>query len=176
MKVDRCHGQVECQVAARRLWRAAFQDAQDCLPKAVPNALLRIDYDGPPFQPGSFRILNYHINYAIRISKENNLKHLVQYTKEKILEVDNDSLKVKTEVVEGGYLDIMVKSYSYSIHIIEGALPDTSVVHWSFEYKPISPKHHLMMSARLNEVIPLSIKGVETYLLSNDDYKDEGPV
>lgn len=172
MKVDRCHGQVECQVAARRLWRAAFQDAEHCLPKAMPNALARIDHDGPPFQAGSFRTLHYPMNYAIRVSKENNIKHLVQYTKEKYLEVDHDSLRVHIEVVDGGFLDIMVKSYNYCIHFIEGALPDTCVVHWSFEYKAISPKHHLMFCSRLKEVIPRSFKGVEAYLLLNDDYKD----
>ncbi|MCO5550823.1 hypothetical protein L7F22_004316 [Adiantum nelumboides] len=172
MKVDRCQGQVECQVAARRLWRAGFQDSENCLPKAVPNAILRIDHEGPPFQPGSVRILHYPLNYAIRVSKENNIRHLVRHTKEKILEVDHDSLMVKCEIVDGGYIDIMVKSYSYTIHFIEGALPNTCVVHWSFEYKALSPKHHLMMSATLNEVIPLSIKGVESYLLLHDDYKD----
>ncbi|KAH7425143.1 hypothetical protein KP509_11G041600 [Ceratopteris richardii] len=114
----------------------------------------------------------YDVEYAIRVSKENHLNYLVMSTKEKFLEFDHDSLKMKVEVVQGGYLGIMVKSYTYSIHIIEGALPDTCIAHWCFEYKALSPKHHLMLCARLNEVLPVSLKGIESYLLSNDEYQE----
>lgn len=170
--MQECKGEVKCNVGAKRLWRAGFEDAHNCLPKAVPNVITHIEYEGDGFQPGSFRIVHYQPGYAKYVSKENSLDHLVKYTKEKMLEIDDDSLKLKYEVVRGGFLGIMVTQYTYTIQIVEGSLPDTCVIKWSYQYIPISPKHHAMMCARLKEILPLSFKSLESYLLVNDDYRD----
>lgn len=165
-------GQITCNVGAKRMWRAACEDPHVCLPKAVPNALKRIEYEGSPLEPGSVRTVYYQQSYAERVSKENRLNHLVEYTKEKTLKVDDNSLTVKMEVIEGGFLGILVTYYNYEVHFVEGALPDTCIAQLHFQYRPISPKHHPMMRERLKEVLPRSIQGLETYLLANDDYQD----
>ncbi|KAH7306981.1 hypothetical protein KP509_22G040800 [Ceratopteris richardii] len=170
-KTNEYEGQFKCKVSARRLWRSIVQDAHHSLPNAVPKCIACVEYDGPPAQPGSLRILYYQRDYAIRISKENALDRLVLATKEKFLEVDHDSFRVKIEVVEGGYIGSMVKSYNYIIQFIEGDEPDTCTVHWKVEYKALSQKLKLKMAAMLEEVIPLSIKGIEAYLLSNNEYR-----
>lgn len=170
--MQECKGEVTCNVGAKRLWRAGFEDAHNCLPKAVPKAVMRIEYEGDGFQSGSFRIVHYQPGYAKYVSYENHVKHLVEYTKEKMIEIDDDSLKLKYDVVSGGFIGIMVTQYTYTIQIVEGSLPDTCVVKWYFQYKPISPKHHAMMCTRLKEVLPLSFKALESYLLANDDYQD----
>ena len=48
---------VECNVSANRLWKAAFEDAHNFLPKAAPEIVSRVEYDGDGFQVGAVRTI-----------------------------------------------------------------------------------------------------------------------
>jgi hypothetical protein len=48
---------VEADVAAARLWKAAFEDAHNFLPKASPEIVSKVEYEGGGFEAGSTRTI-----------------------------------------------------------------------------------------------------------------------
>eukprot|EP00250_Pteridium_aquilinum_P001024 c11208_g1_i1 orf=124-642(+) len=169
-----CSDKVECKVAAKRMWQAAFIDGHNCLPKALPHAVSHVSYQGQPFSPGnSFRTIHMDKSYAEQNAKEKHPEHLVLFVKDKVEELDQETLTIKLEMVEGGLLGLLLKHAKHSAHIEEGATPNTCVVHWSFKYEALSEKHQALIPATLKEHVSRGYKQLEEYLLSHDDYKVE---
>ncbi|MCO5573630.1 hypothetical protein L7F22_027402 [Adiantum nelumboides] len=171
MGVEVCSGKVECGVSAKRMWEAAFKEGDVYLPKALPDAISHVSYEGPRDNPTpgvSTRIIHLHRNYVEALAKERQLEHVAPLVKEKLVESDAQKLTVKVEMVEGGIVGNSVKSAYQTVHIEEGPTPGSScVVHWSFEYEPLSPQHKARVPLVLNEFIPRGYKKVEEYLLSH---------
>ncbi|MCO5557055.1 hypothetical protein L7F22_010611 [Adiantum nelumboides] len=175
MGVEVCRGQVECRVSAKRMWRAAFQDAHDALPKAMPQAISHISYEGPrgnPMIPGlTTRVSHFPRSYAEARVKERQLDNVELCLKDKLLEMDAEALTLKLDEVEGGLVSSFVKSAVEGMHIMEGPDPNAScIVHWWLEYEPLPEKDQTQVPLILNEIFPLIYKSLEKYLISHDDY------
>lgn len=113
------------------------------------------------------------VGYAEHMSKEKHLEHVFLLVKEELEEVDNNTFKLKGKFVEGGFLGILVKHYKQSVHIEEGEIASTCVVHWSVEYEALSEEHKPHAILAFKELAALGYKALESYLLSHDDYKEE---
>ncbi|MCO5560131.1 hypothetical protein L7F22_013738 [Adiantum nelumboides] len=175
MGVEVCSGQVECRVSAKRMWLAAFQEAHDAVPKAMPRAISHISYEGPrgnPMIPGlTTRITHFHRSFAETRAKERQLESVELLVKEKLLEMDAELLKLKMEEVEGGIVSSFVKSAKESMHIMEGTDPNAScTVHWSFEYEPHPGKDQTQVPLILNKLFSHFYKSLEEHLVSHNDY------
>ncbi|KAI5081023.1 hypothetical protein GOP47_0004649 [Adiantum capillus-veneris] len=164
-------GKVECAVAAKRMWKAAFEDGHTCMPKAVTHAISHVSYDGPGFSQGSLRTIHLHRSYAEHLSQEQHPQHVVYHVKEQLEKVDPQNFKMKGKFLEGGFLNILVKKYTQSVHI-EGTSPNTCIVHWYVEYEALSEEHQAHILTVFQELVPLGYKAIESYLLSHDDYKE----
>ncbi|MCO5559033.1 hypothetical protein L7F22_012625 [Adiantum nelumboides] len=109
--------------------------------------------------------------YAEARAKERQIENVELSLKDKLLEMDAVTLKVKFEGVEGGIVSSFVKSAKESMHIMEGPDPHaSSVVHWSLEYEPLPQKDQTQVPLILNEVFLHYHKKLEQYLMSHDDY------
>ncbi|MCO5611839.1 hypothetical protein L7F22_066098 [Adiantum nelumboides] len=175
MGVEVCSGQVECRVSAKRMWLAAFQEAHDAVPKAMPQAVWHISYDGPRGNPMilglTTRTFHFPRSYAEARAKERQIENVELSLKDKMLEMDAKALNVKFEGMEGGIVSSFVKSAKESMHIMEGPDPHaSSVVHWSLDYEPLPHKDQTQVPLILNEVFLHYYKKLEQYLISHDDY------
>ena len=59
MAVEVYSDKVELKVSAKRVWNAAFVDAHSVLPKASPDVVERVEYDGASFEVGSIRTIHF---------------------------------------------------------------------------------------------------------------------
>ena len=59
MAVEVYSDKVELKVSAKRVWKAAFEDAHSVLPKASPDVVERVEYDGASFEVGSIRTIHF---------------------------------------------------------------------------------------------------------------------
>ena len=59
MAVEVYSDNVELKVSAKRVWKAAFEDAHSVLPKASPNVVERVEYEGVNFEVGSIRTIHF---------------------------------------------------------------------------------------------------------------------
>ena len=109
------------------------------------------------------------LGYAEKTSKEKHLNHLVLFTKEKVLEVNPQALFVKLDIIEGGFIGILVKHYKGTFHIQETG-PNSSVIHFTFEYEALSEKHKPYVPIALKDVVPKSFLTIEAFLLSHPEY------
>ncbi|KAI5079655.1 hypothetical protein GOP47_0005134 [Adiantum capillus-veneris] len=156
------------------MWQAAFKEGKDALPKALPHAISHVSYEGPPDNPTpglTSRTIHLHRSYAEAMAKERQSENVVLLVKQKLLEMDAKALRMRLEMVEGGIVGSSVKSAKECINIVEGPVPGAScVVHWSFEYEPLSEQHQARVPLILNEFIPHLYKKLEEYLVSHHDY------
>ena len=60
MVVEVYSDKLALKVSAKRMWKAAFEDAHSILPKAVPEAVERVEYLGPKHKVGSIYMIHYH--------------------------------------------------------------------------------------------------------------------
>ena len=95
--------------------------------------------------------------------------HTVLFTKEKILELDSHALSVKVDIIEGGFVGVLVKHYKGTFHVKETG-PHTSVVHFTFEYEALSETHKSHIPIALKEAVPKSFLNIEAFLLSHPEY------
>jgi hypothetical protein len=51
---------LDLNVAARSIWKAAFEDMQSVLPRAVPDAVERVEYSGTKNEVGSICTIHFH--------------------------------------------------------------------------------------------------------------------
>jgi hypothetical protein len=61
---------VELKVSAQRLWKAAFEDAHSVLPRAAPEIVERVEYEGSQLGVGCIRIIHFkksNVSFAIII-------------------------------------------------------------------------------------------------------------
>ena len=59
MTVEVYSDKVELNVSAQRVWKAAFEDAHSVLPKASPDVVERVEYEGASFEVGSIRTIHF---------------------------------------------------------------------------------------------------------------------
>ena len=95
--------------------------------------------------------------------------HIVLFTKEKILELDPHALSVKVDIIEGGFLGVLVKHYKGTFHVKETG-PHTSIVHFTFEYEALSETLKSRVPLALKEAVPNSFLDIEAFLLAHPEY------
>ena len=59
MAVELYSDKVELKVSAKRVWKAAFEDAHLVLPKASHDVVERVEYEGASFEVGSIRTIHF---------------------------------------------------------------------------------------------------------------------
>ena len=59
MAIEVYSDKVELKVSAKRLWKAAFEDAHSILPKASHDVVERVEYEGASFEVGSIRTIHF---------------------------------------------------------------------------------------------------------------------
>ncbi|KAH7352042.1 hypothetical protein KP509_19G026200 [Ceratopteris richardii] len=105
------------------------------------------------------------------LSKQQHPGRVVYHVKDKLEEVDNDNFKMRGKFVEGGFLDVLAKSYTQYVHIKQGAAPNTCKVEWCIKFQPLSEQLKPQAIKAFQEYVPLGYKALEAYLLSHNDYK-----
>jgi hypothetical protein len=104
--------------------------------------------------------------YAEKLREEKHPDRLVLFTKEKVLELDRQSLSVRIDVIEGGFVGVLVKRYSASFRIEETG-PESSVLHYSFQYEALSEAHRHHVPAALRDAVPKGFLNIQAFLLSH---------
>ena len=69
--------------------------------------------------------------------------------------------------MEGGFLAIFFKSYSYTFESKEGAKENTCMVRWTIEYDALKELHQC--PDEVKEGFTTIFKSVEAYLLTHDN-------
>ena len=90
-------------------------------------------------------------------------------TKEKVLEVNPKTLFVKLEIIEGGLVGILVKQYRGTFYVQDTG-PNTSIIHFTFEYEALSENHKPYVPIALKDIVPKSFLTIQAFLLSHPEY------
>ena len=92
----------------------------------------------------------------------------MEYVKEKIEELDKDARKLKTETLDGGFLGILMKSYKSVVQVDEIS-PNSSVIHLSVEYEPISQQVVAHATPALHDSLSLGFTNLQSYLVAHPE-------
>ncbi|KAK8946498.1 Major pollen allergen Bet v 1-A [Platanthera zijinensis] len=143
-------------VGIDRIWRAGILDGHNLVPKILPEYITQIELlegDG-----GAGTVKKFHFTEAVKEFK---------FAVDKTEALDNENHIVKLSVIEGGFIGLRLKSYSFEIKFVVGSAGDTvekiTVDHDTLDDTPLSAEEEDQVLAG----IWLMTKAIEEHLLAN---------